>query len=1458
MFLVPCLPHANLQEGSLRDLDFADEHVFLFQGSSTISNDPSLISPLSFLLPNSNPHLLRVYVNGSANDIFPQSAQYRTGRADQLFVVSSHSLPKVDTLQLCFYEHERPPPAIPQPDSPTITIRDTATSFLLTNEPMEAKEMNINLLELIKAQAASYVALSKSVPHTHSLTPISPSIPKRRLILRVYCHTFSSKKPEELSVKCLAQHKSPVVKPRNSCQGQTVFSIDLSAFPEEVLEKGLLLSPSVLPEKTLTWYPSLGDHVIHAESFGYLLTPNQTDVTIMYHRYGDLVPWKDWELHIWTDSVDEYPAQSTMLLPERSDDSGPISFVLTCMIFPANSVIHAQPVRMATFKHEDTVNEHGVTIPGEQYRDACRRDIVRTWKSGQTPSPILHFVQGNATVHPRAPSSSLLESSRRFILRYRRFEPDDYKGWDLWTWDDADPKSHRVAVPPTSKTRAWVDFVIDRANYGAGARISVMPRKGGDEWNERDQPFRVWGCDLLAGASRGMEVALLTCQSSSPIKAEASDELVKFLIIQGSEFVFQRLEEVKAMMRAYVDGEHSVTIKTPVPIGWVSPPRRGCAQAVSNSTLHVCDKKAEALLQDAASSSEFSNRTLRFRKVQEISHTEARLVFEPKEVTFDEDYLVENVIVSVPGFESVPLTWEIHADWDAYLYPGKLGWDYSPSRTLFRCFSPTSDSVSVVMYSSAAGGADRNLLPMRRISHGCWKAIALGDQKGKYYKLLAEGENKRLFPGVEVIDPYSRCNTSHTGRGLIFGNECTNIYPRPNVKPAETIIYELHIRDLTIDEDSGISLRGKYLGLTERGTRIRGAPVPEERKPLTPWEQEKMPGTEEAFQNIDRFSTGLDHIVQMGVNTIQILPIQDFDNDEENDEAYGWGYMPVHFNSPDGWYATSTSSVARVTEFKMLVDAAHKVGLKVIMDVVYNHTAEDSNEYNLDARFSFNGVAPRYYYRTCGNTPVAFNGASTCATRKPEDPRCGSCYSNGSGCGNEFRSEAPMGRKFIIDSLKYWVTEFQVDGFRFDLLGLIDVETLRQASAELKTIDSNIMLYGEPWCGGLTPIKVTDKGSQRSKGFSVFNDTFRDAIRGSSFHVEENFIMDGGRASEIKGGLIGSIDKFCDGPLETINYVECHDNYTLWDQMRHYINSRTDNITFTEQDMRRMSRLSALIIFTSQGVPFIQAGQEMCRTKFDVENSYNSPDEINKIRWTAKQKEWATVQYYRGLILLRRSHPEIFCLDTADEIHKAVIFYEDLGLSVPERSIAYKIKGNPERLQSQLRSQATEETEEDLLEKSLQWTEVIVLLNPTPSEILFQLPGAEHDCIWIQVVDAASAGLRKLRGPAIGTVSVPGRSGAVLRKASENEEAEAQLELRLNSVSASYSCFHGNNPLSRYAVGLSEHPTEEDRIAEENLTTLRKEFEENRLRDQNSYGPPDIASEEAAIAIVNRKHGKPI
>ncbi|MEK7721265.1 MAG: alpha-amylase family glycosyl hydrolase, partial [Elusimicrobiota bacterium] len=325
-------------------------------------------------------------------------------------------------------------------------------------------------------------------------------------------------------------------------------------------------------------------------------------------------------------------------------------------------------------------------------------------------------------------------------------------------------------------------------------------------------------------------------------------------------------------------------------------------------------------------------------------------------------------------------------------------------------------------------------------------------------------------------------------------------------------------------------------------------------------------------------TTGLDHIAGLGVNAVHILPFQDFENGD-NASVYNWGYMPVNFNSPEGSYASNPADGSRVRETKLMIDAFHRKGLKVIMDVVYNHTAETRA-----AVYNFNAAAMDYYYR--------LNSDGT--------------YPNGSGCGNEFRTEAPMARKFLLDSLLYWMREYRVDGFRFDLMGLIDAETAAEIMRVLKLENPGIFIYGEPWTAGATPAKGVKKGSQRSLGFAVFNDGFRDAIKGGVFSPADLGYVQAARNREgVMRGIRGAVDDFTDGPLETINYVSCHDNHTLWDRIELSVNHEP------LQNKVAMDKLANALVFTSQGIPFLHAGEEFLRTKKGEKNSYNLPDEIN-------------------------------------------------------------------------------------------------------------------------------------------------------------------------------------------------------------------------------------------------------
>lgn len=506
---------------------------------------------------------------------------------------------------------------------------------------------------------------------------------------------------------------------------------------------------------------------------------------------------------------------------------------------------------------------------------------------------------------------------------------------------------------------------------------------------------------------------------------------------------------------------------------------------------------------------------------------------------------------------------------DKYQSDLPLGALREATATRFRVFAPEAPGVRLRLYGSRSG-----TFAMSGNPDGTWEVLCPD--------LPWDGSCQYTFEawGKEVIDPYARCLTGHDGRGVLYQDD-TPLLPRPSFPPEEAILYELHLRDFTLDPDSGIQRRGKYLGLTEEHTRL----FPER-----------------------KLSTGLDHLVELGVNTVQILPLSEFANDEQHDR-YGWGYDSVHFNSPEGWYASRREDGTRVKEYKLMVNALHRRGLRVVMDMVYNHTMEQRAQGRL---YSFEGLAPGYYYRL-----------------KPD----GSYY-DGSGVGNEFRSEAPMARRFLRDSCRYWVEEMGVDGFRFDLMGLIDRETIRLITEDLKRIDSNLLIYGEPWAAGTTPIEVTAKGSQKGLGYAVFNDDFRDALKGHVFQPEAcGYVQNGSFLERVRCGIEGSLNSFAEQPTESINYVECHDNHTLWDRL-----SLSMPAASTAERLS-MQRLATAIVLTSQGIPFLHSGQELCRTKWGHHNSYDQPDALNMIRWHDKQKQAELVAYIQGLIALRRAHP---------------------------------------------------------------------------------------------------------------------------------------------------------------------------------------------------------------------------
>lgn len=617
---------------------------------------------------------------------------------------------------------------------------------------------------------------------------------------------------------------------------------------------------------------------------------------------------------------------------------------------------------------------------------------------------------------------------------------------------------------------------------------------------------------------------------------------------------------------------------------------------------------------------------------------------------------------------------------DKFFSEQPLGALYAPDSTTFRVFAPTASKLQLNVYNTPQGGEARKV-ELKRNGDGTWEANVAGNLQGSYYTYQAAGDDPGFHFEREIPDPYSQCVTACDGRSMIL-NDQTPVADRPNFPQQDAILYEMHLRDFTIDPDSGVQRRGKYLGLTEGGTTLTGHPD---------------------------VKTGLDHISELGVNAVQIMPFSEFASDEKNDN-YGWGYDPALYQTPDGWYTSERLDGSRVREAKQMVDALHKRGIRVVMDMVLNHTDEGLRQRGN----AFEGLVPGYYYR-----------------RRKD----GSNF-DGAACGNEIRSEAPMVRRFIKDTLKHWVKDYKVDGFRFDLMGLMDKQTAKELTQELRQLDPNLLIYGEPWAAGETPIEVLGKGSQKGLGFGVFNDNFRDSLKGSVFQPrEQGFIQSGARTDAIRKGIAGSIDDFTAGPNETINYAECHDNHTLWDRLQL---STENDPKISDADRKAMDRLAAAVLFTSQGIPFIQSGQEMLRTKHGDDNSYNKPDSVNMIRWDQKLENRDTVGYYQGLIGLRKNHP-MFHLATAEEIRKGLKFQDS-----PSKTISYTL---------------TDPTGRD------SWKRAQVVFNPSATALDLPVPAGN----WRIYVDGQNAGNQPVANSAVklenGRLKVPPRTAVVLGEA---------------------------------------------------------------------------------------------
>ena len=554
---------------------------------------------------------------------------------------------------------------------------------------------------------------------------------------------------------------------------------------------------------------------------------------------------------------------------------------------------------------------------------------------------------------------------------------------------------------------------------------------------------------------------------------------------------------------------------------------------------------------------------------------------------------------------------------------------YSKVKTLFKLNAPTTvnldgmtgattqidkkKQVEIHIYEDGQGGKAIKTIKMKASGENRWEATVKGDLKGKFYTFdIGKGETPGVFAKAVGVNGM---------RGAIVDMAETNPQgwendQRPVIQsPADLVIYEMHWRDFSIDVSSGLKNKGKFLALTE--------------------------------------PKAIEHLKSLGVNAVHILPSFDYASVDEtklDTPQYNWGYDPLNYNVPEGSYSTDPyNPVTRIKEFKQMVQALHKAGIRVILDVVYNHT------FNID-HSNFQLTYPDMYYR------------------KTADGK----YSDGSGCGNETASEKPLMREFMLESVKYWIDEYHIDGFRFDLMGVHDIETMQQIRAEVNKIDPSIYIYGEGWSAGSCAYPV-DKlamkaNAQQLNGIAAFSDDMRDALRGPFSDDHKGALLAGipGEEESLKFGIVGGIahpqvdmtkvnyDKkpWTNNPTEQISYVSCHDDMCLVDRLKASIPSLTDkNIPEKERtaELIRIDQLAQTAVFTSQGVPFILSGEEMLRDKKGVHNSYNSPDSINHLDWNNLQRYPQLFAYYKNLIQLRKNHPA-FRLATGDKVRQHLEF----------------------------------------------------------------------------------------------------------------------------------------------------------------------------------------------------------
>lgn len=622
---------------------------------------------------------------------------------------------------------------------------------------------------------------------------------------------------------------------------------------------------------------------------------------------------------------------------------------------------------------------------------------------------------------------------------------------------------------------------------------------------------------------------------------------------------------------------------------------------------------------------------------------------------------------------------------------------YTPEATEFTLWAPTAEEVNLMLYEAGDGGNAYETIAMKPAKEGTWTTTVNKDLMGKFYTFNVKVDGKWMgeTPGINA-----HAVGVNGKRAAIIDMNATNPDGwaedvRPELKnPADIIIYEVHHRDFSIDPSSGINNKGKFIAMIEEGT--------------------KSP---------QGLATGIDHLKELGVTHVHILPSYDYASVDESkleENKYNWGYDPVNYNVPDGSYATDPyNPESRIREFKQMVQALHKAGIRVVLDVVYNHT------FNIDGS-NFERTVPGYFYR------------------QRED----GSYADASACGNETASDRAMMRKYMVESVKHWINEYHIDGFRFDLMGIHDIETMNEIRKAVNEIDPTIFIYGEGWAAQAPQLPNEELAMKANihqmPGIAAFSDEIRDGLRGPFNDNQQGAFLAGlpGHEESIKFGIVGAIQHpqvnndsvnyskapWAAEPTQMISYVSCHDDMCLVDRF----NASIPGIN--NDEIARLDKLAQTAVFTSQGIPFIYAGEEVMRDKKGVHNSYQSPDSINAIDWNRKAKNLDVFNYYKALANLRKAHPA-FRLGNADLVRKHLEFLPVEGSNV----VAYRLKDHA---------------------GGDAWEEIIVILNARKKEAQVAVPQGNYTIVCKDGV-INEKGLGKVNGT---EVFVPAQSALIMYK----------------------------------------------------------------------------------------------